>query len=235
MKPSFILNKKHIILASLVLILGTAVYLNWTFSNQSGDLDLTTELTGENETEETAANDETDFDEELLFDSEDGENPALMSKGETEAEETNGEAETEKHLGDAETEKHLGDAEFVNAKSIADENYFAMAKLARDKGRDLSIQTIGAILDDENLTEADKKEATQKAMTLTDIIEAETAIENLVKAKGFSECMVYLGEETASVVVKTDGLDEQTATQIKNIVVTETNIKGENVSITEIK
>lgn len=226
MKPSFILNKKHIILASLVLILGTAVYLNWTFSNQSGDLDLTTELTGENETEETAANDETDFDEELLFDSEDGENPALMSKGETEAEETNGEAETE---------KHLGDAEFVNAKSIADENYFAMAKLARDKGRDLSIQTIGAILDDENLTEADKKEATQKAMTLTDIIEAETAIENLVKAKGFSECMVYLGEETASVVVKTDGLDEQTATQIKNIVVTETNIKGENVSITEIK
>lgn len=226
MKPSFILSKKHIILASLVLILGTAVYLNWTFSNQSGELDLTTDLTGEDETEQANLNEEENGEEELAGAEEDGENPILAGDKEDETEE----ADTK-----TDDTKHLGDAELVNAKTIGDENYFMMAKLARDKGRDLSIQTIGTILDDEALTEADKKEATAKAMALTDIIEAETRIENLVKAKGFTECMVYLGEESASVVVKTDGLDEQTATQIKNIVITETSVKGENVSITEIK
>lgn len=223
MKPSFILSKKHIILASLVLILGTAVYLNWSFSNQTGDLDLTTELAGESEAEETILDGENN--EEELLDAEDGENPELLAETEG-AEETSGEAENK---------KHLGDAELVSAKSIVDESYFMQARLDRDRGRDLSIATIGAILDDEELTEADKKEATEKAIALTDIIEAETRAENLIKAKGFSECMVYIGEDSASVVVKTDGLDEQTATQIKNIVVTETEIRGENVSITEIK
>ena len=46
--------------------------------------------------------------------------------------------------------------------------------------------------------------------------------------------MVYLTQTSANVVVKTDGLDQDKATQIKNIVVGEGKIAGENVSITEV-
>ena len=47
--------------------------------------------------------------------------------------------------------------------------------------------------------------------------------------------MAYLTDNSASVVVKSEGLTQEQATQIKNIVVAEGKIKGENISITEIK
>lgn len=98
--------------------------------------------------------------------------------------------------------------------------------MARSKARDEAIATISAVLGDDALTEDDKKEASAKAMSITDAIEAESRIENLIKAKGFADCMVYITEQSASVVVKSDGLTQDQATQIKNIVVSEGSIKG---------
>ncbi len=204
-KTNVILGKKQIVLASLVLILGAAVYLNWQFADQNGELDLTAKL------EEPA-------------------DPAgaILTGEETEPAGT--EPDGEKLLGDAK----LVDSQAVDSRSIADETYFAMARMARTKSRDEAIQTISAILDGEQLTEEDKQAANDRAFAITDAIEEESRIENLVKAKGFEECMVYITESGASVVVKSSGLTQEQATQIKNIVVSEGRIKGENVSITEI-
>ena len=47
--------------------------------------------------------------------------------------------------------------------------------------------------------------------------------------------MVYITTDSANVVVKSEGLDQDQATQIKNIVVAEGSIKGENVTITEVQ
>ena len=85
------------------------------------------------------------------------------------------------------------------------------------------------------MSEADKKQASEKAVALTEVIEAESRIENLIKAKGFEECVVYITTDSANVVVKSEGLDQDQATQIKNIVVAEGSIKGENVTITEVQ
>ena len=204
-KTNVILGKKQIVLASLVLILGAAVYLNWQFADQNGELDLTAKL------EEPA-------------------DPAgaILTGEETEPAGT--EPDGEKLLGDAK----LVDSQAVDSRSIADETYFAMARMARTKSRDEAIQTISAILDGEQLTEEDKQAANDRAFAITDAIEEESRIENLVKAKGFEECMVYITESGAIVVVKSSGLTQEQATQIKNIVVSEGRIKGENVSITEI-
>lgn len=204
-KTNVILGKKQIVLASLVLILGAAVYLNWQFADQNGELDLTAKL------EEPA-------------------DPVGAILTGEEAEPAGTEPDGEKLLGDAK----LVDSQAVDSRSIADETYFAMARMARTKSRDEAIQTISAILDGEQLTEEDKQAANDRAFAITDAIEEESRIENLVKAKGFEECMVYITESGASVVVKSSGLTQEQATQIKNIVVSEGRIKGENVSITEI-
>lgn len=264
-KANFILGKKQIILASLVLVLGVAVYLNWQFANTGEDLSLTntmdvdqtptaldplvvdetantitgedamildTTLKGEDASAEldkdgnaklTAKNTDTDTNTVI---------PQEVVKDETKIANT----ETDVIKEDTETakSKNLGDALLVTSKSIADETYFAMAKLARTKSRDEVIDTISTILSDEKLTDEDKKAVSAKAITVTDIIETESRIENLIKAKGFSECVVYITDKAANVVVKSDGLDQDKATQIKNIIVSEGKIAGENVSITEI-
>ena len=41
---NMILGKRHIILAALVLVLGIAVYLNWTFGGKDGGLTITDQL-----------------------------------------------------------------------------------------------------------------------------------------------------------------------------------------------
>lgn len=215
MKTSMILGKKQMILAALVVVLSAAVYLNWQFAGSDMTLDYTNML------QETDPSVEVDWEEDGLLD------PTVND-------ETLPSEEVANEPEDTETGKNLGDTLLVDARTIGEENYFAVARLARTKARDLSIETISIVLDDDSLPEADKQAASQKAITLTDLIEAESRIENLVRAKGFEDCMAYLTENSANVVVKTQGLDGNTATQIKNIVVAEGKILGENVYITEI-
>ena len=212
MKANVILGKKQIVIAALVLILGAAVYLNWQFA------DVPVAPTGGEVSGNTM------------------EGTASDTGGEESLTETNGETQ-QGGASSAESsgEKVLGEASFVNAQVLSGDAYFASARLARSKARDEAIATISAVLGDDALTEDDKKEASAKAMSITDAIEAESRIENLIKAKGFADCMVYITEQSASVVVKSDGLTQDQATQIKNIVVSEGSMKGENISITEIK
>lgn len=222
MKTNFIIGKKQIVLASLVLVLGVAVYLNWMFANTNDQLEATNKL--QDNVEKISAEDTGIILDEIgeggvAVDPVDASVPPPANVTEDENTKT----------------KNLGDAQLVNAMNVTDDTYFVKAKLFRTKSRDEAIQTIATILDDDKLTEADKKDATQKAMAITDIIEAESRLENLIKAKGYSECMVYMTSESASIVVKTPGLDQNQATQIKNIAVSEGKVKGENVSITEIK
>jgi len=214
MKANVILGKKQIVIAALVLILGAAVYLNWQFA------DVPSTPTGgvvSGSGDESAPSD---------------------TGGEESLAETNGgtqQSDEAQESAESSGQKVLGEAAFVNAQVLSGDAYFASARLARSKARDEAIATISAVLDDDALTEDDKKEASAKAMSITDAIEAESRIENLIKAKGFADCMVYITEQSASVVVKSDGLTQDQATQIKNIVVSEGDIKGENISITEIK
>lgn len=156
--------------------------------------------------------------------------------GETagEAEETAGELSEGAAEEESQT-KVLGEAAFVNAQVLSGDAYFASARLARSKARDEAIETISAVLNDDVLSEEEKQEASSKALSISEIIEAESRIENRIKAKGFADCMVYISDSGASVVVKSDGLTQDQATQIKNIVVSEGDIRGENISITEVK
>lgn len=220
MKANLIVGKKQIVLASLVIVLGAAVYINWSFANKGLE---PAQLANTDKTAEVGQ----------LLDDETGE-PVQNVAQQDEIDETAKDNADSAQPEETKT-KVLGDAKLVNAKTIVDDTYFVKARLARNASRDLAMETVATILDDEKLTEADKKEASTKAMSITDIIEAETRIENLIKAKGFEDCMVYLTNANASIVIKTAGLDQNQATQIKNIIVQEGNIKGENVSISEVK
>ncbi|MEG0571349.1 MAG: SpoIIIAH-like family protein [Oscillospiraceae bacterium] len=218
MKANMIIGKKQIILASLVLMLGVAVYLNWQFANSDGGLDITGEL----EANATPSAIETDA------------NTGQTSQVNGDAEQTTT-STTDETQTSTSGEKKLGDSQLVNAATIASDNYFAKAKLTKTRSRDESMQTISTLLGDTNLSDEQKSEATQKAIDISQAIEVENKIENLVKAKGFSECIVFLNKDNVNVVVKTNGLEQKQATQIKNIVLGQANVPGNNISIIEVK
>ncbi|MDK2802474.1 MAG: SpoIIIAH-like family protein [Oscillospiraceae bacterium] len=151
-------------------------------------------------------------------------------------------------LSDEKDTKELGDAKFVNngedKDSKKDENskmeksakeYFAKARMERDKARDKSKETMSNMIKDEKLSSDDKEKLQVKESNMVQITEKETKMENLIKAKGFLECMTYLEEGKVSVIVHTEGLAKEQASQIKDIVVSQGKILPENITITEVK
>ncbi len=154
-------------------------------------------------------------------------------------------------LSEEKDNKELGDAKFVNngedKDSKKDENsenskmeksakeYFAKARMEREKARDKSKETMATMIKDEKLSSDDKEKLQVKESNMIQITEKETKMENLIKAKGFLECMTYLEEGKASVIIHTEGLAKEQASQIKDIVVSQGKILPENITITEVK
>ncbi len=219
MKASMIIGKKQIILASLVLVLAAAVYVNWIFSKSDAeDYDITAQL-------ESSALTET----ETLAISSDGETEQTVNDVSSNEESSASEEDA------ASQNKTLGESELVDSRSVSAEDYFALAAIAKLQARDEAIDAISLVLNDEGADSEAKTAASDRALALSEDIERETSIENLIKSKGFEECMVYLTGDSASVVVKCSDMDSQKATQIKELVLTESNILAENISIIDLK
>ena len=114
------------------------------------------------------------------------------------------------------------------------EEYIATAKLL---GTDILRLWCGD-KDSEKYTITEKENlfgVCKKAAEIAELSKAENTIEELVKAKGFSECVAFIDGETASVVVATNGLSEEQAAQIFDIVLSKTKINSENINIVETK
>ncbi len=127
-----------------------------------------------------------------------------------------------------------------NAEGAEGENYgeayFAEAKLTRSRSRDEAVETLSAMLADAQLTAEQKTELALEAAKLAKSIEVEGKIENLIKAKGFAECMVYYDTQKIDVVVKaSDGLTDEQVAQMQEVILSEVELPAENIRIVEVK
>lgn len=136
--------------------------------------------------------------------------------------------------------KVLGQSALVNgeAKDVevtgAGDDYFATARLSRKQARDTAIGMLQEAQVDENAAEDVLNEASRTLQVLAAYTVAESQIESLVVAKGYADCVVFMGEETVSVVVSDpDGLDAVDVARIKDIVVSETGYTPEQIKIME--
>ena len=113
--------------------------------------------------------------------------------------------------------------------------FFAEAKLTRQKSRDEAVETMKSLIESDSITSEQRTELALKTSAMATAIEQEGKIENLIKAKGFEECMVYYDTERVDVMVKTEGLEPQQVAQMKDIIIKEVDIQPENISIIEVK
>lgn len=84
----------------------------------------------------------------------------------------------------------------------------AQAKVSREQVRAQNKETLQAIIDNTNLSDAEKQDAVAQMVQMTELSEQENAIETLMATKGFSEAVVSLTEDSADVVVKADELTD---------------------------
>ncbi len=132
---------------------------------------------------------------------------------------------------DSEVEGTPGEAVLTNG---AAETTVAQAKVTREQVRAENKETLQSIIDNTNLSDAEKEDAVAQMVEITQIAEQEAAIETLMSSKGFSEAVVSLDADSADIVVKADELTDANRAQIEDIVTRKTEVAPENIVITPI-
>ena len=143
------------------------------------------------------------------------------------------------------TSKVLGESTLVsgektgendaNVQKMGNENdYFATARLSRKQARDNAISMLKDASTDENADQSVLNEASKTLQVLAGYTVAESQIENLVTAKGYTDCVAFMGAESISIVVEDeDGLDATDVARIMDIVVQETGYAPNQIKVLE--
>ena len=119
------------------------------------------------------------------------------------------------------------------AENSADE-YFAKARIDRQASREEAKETLKSIYGGGDMTKDELAVVAQDAEQLTDLMEAENKIETTLKAQGFEDVLCYLSDKSANIIVKSQGLDNAQAAQIKSALLSEVEIANENITIVEV-
>ena len=111
------------------------------------------------------------------------------------------------------------------------DGYFSATQVSRQRARDEALLVLQGVVDNENADEATKTGALLEISQLAKEMEAEANIEAMVLAKGFSQCVAIVNDDSCSVVVKSDALVSAQISQINEIVYEQTGILPSGVRI----
>lgn len=154
---------------------------------------------------------------------------ASVASGAAEGTDQNGEAVTT----DAEQPAGAGEAQTASAVSASD--YFAQSRLSREQARDEAISILKETVESEKADDKSKTEASDKISALAENSVQEARVESLIKAKGYAEAVVFIGEDSVNVIVQPPeaGFEATDASKIRDIVVTETSVSADKIKIVE--
>lgn len=140
-----------------------------------------------------------------------------------------------KVLGQSELVSTDGDAAEVSANAEG-KDYFASARLTRQQARDSALSLLKEASENDDVDAETASEAAKSIETLASYTLSEAQIENMVTAKGYEDCVVFMSEDGVSVVVSTgeEGLQTEDIARITDIVKQETGLSAESIKIMEV-
>lgn len=133
--------------------------------------------------------------------------------------------------------KNYGDAQLVATSKTDSDKYFEQARLSRQKTRDEALDILQKTLKNSKLSDSDKKDATEKLSQIIQDMTTETDIENMIKAKGFEDCVasIFDGKITVAVKPSNGQLAKEDTAKIRDVVVSKSDITSQNIVVVEVK
>ncbi len=200
-------NTRRATAITLAAALVVAVYLNWQYARTGTELETEAVQVSAGVTEEAAA-------------------PTAITDGlMTEAEAVSS------------TNKNYGEAQLVSVANDSGSKFFEEARLKREKAHDEALDTIQKTLKSASLSAEEKKTYTQQLTGNLEDLHAENEIETLVRAKGFADCLCFLQSDRADLTVMTSGeaLTAAQVAQIRDIVLSKSSVRAQNITVVEVK
>ena len=213
-------KKSEIAIYAISLMLVAAGYFNYSTFNQK--------------TEETYSEDVGHISEQYANVGD----AVLVSNNETEnvTDENNTSAQNTENNTAAETNTKTisPSSETTETKTENETDYYANAKLNRDKMYAEMISNYEKIINNQNASEAQKSIATQEITKINNTKNAIMISENLIGTKGFDNCVILVNDGSVNVVVNVQGgLNKENVAKLQNIVSRELKVEIDNIHITE--
>ena len=225
-----IVRKNQIIITALALMIAVAGYVSYTKTNTSGSA----VETGADEVADTYEISDEDMAAEVFTDTED--NSQTASSGDAPGSETDSGGEDAAETGGEDAaatgEQNAGETVLTSADAATD--FAAEVKLNREQVRSKNKETLLEIVNNASLSEAQKQDAVDSMIAMTDVAERENAAELLLEAQGFTDVVVSITDDSADVVLDLGDVTDAKRAQVEDIVKRKTGIEGENIVITPI-
>jgi stage III sporulation protein AH len=119
----------------------------------------------------------------------------------------------------------------TNSKSIKRTNYFMESRLNTTIEREKIVELLNEMINNEMTDENNRKAANDHKLKLIDIMNKEKIIENLIKAKGFEEALVFITDNSVNVIVEAEKITDSDMAKILDIVMRETKVPFDNIKI----
>lgn len=199
------LRKNQVVIATLAVLIAIAGYIS--YDKAGFDLGaLSQETNADGETKDDSAN----VWDELVWSEE---NTEIASN----------------------TESELNPGESVLTGNIINvTDYAAAVKLNREQIRSSNRESLMEIINNDQLSEEAKKDAVNKMVELTEIAEMEANTEMLLEAKGFTNVVVSISENSCDVVLDMGEVTDAKRAQVEDIVKRKTGVTADKIVITPI-
>ncbi len=152
--------------------------------------------------------------------------------------------EADEAMVEAEDEAML-EADDMYQQALAEEEsesetvsaYFASARLTRQQSRDEALSLLESAASSETASQETIDSAMESIAAMATWSMQETQIENLLLAKDFDDCVVYMSGDGVTVAVPApeEGLAEATVARITDTITSETEFQASQIKIIEVK
>lgn len=128
----------------------------------------------------------------------------------------------------------MADADSTEAVQTTATDYFAAVRLSRQEARDIAVTML-----QEAMAYSENDEAASTNDTLDEIVQValcEAQIESLVVAKGYSDCVAYIGDDGISIAVAApeEGLEQDDVAVIADIVMAQSEYSMDQIRVVEV-
>lgn len=203
-----IIKKNELTILVIALMLVTAGYLDYIGKNKTEQ--VSSEITNQ---EEVASNPSTEEQQEEIAKIGDAK---LVSDNQEQTQEVFSEE---------------GNNEEQKEDSKEDDGYFVSAKLDRANMYSQVIENYQKIIENPNISEEQKAITTQEIAKVNKEQNSVMISENLLLAKGFDKCIIFVNDKSISVIIGKQDLSQEEIAQIQNIISRELEASADNIHI----
>ena len=229
-----VLKKKEVIAAALVVLIGVAGYLNWSYQ----DTVRVTDGSVYNETAKRLG--EAQYVSSPKKDVEDNSTGEASEKADAKSAEEQDKKSAKADKSDKSDKNDKADKNDKSGKSeksteTSANEQFAAARLEKENARSKSLEILNQTAANESFDDDTRKKAQDRILKLAENVEKEATIENIAKAKGFSEIAVYIDGDAVDMLVKKADLSENDVVKLKEIAAEQLNIGAKDIKIVQVQ